>query len=83
MKRRDVIKLGAVAAGAGVLPSCAVPKMLGSMQGADGAAAFNAVLDEQLGKLDLRFRVEDVRHGNECVRLPRDGLREAGIRMAE
>lgn len=53
MKRRDVIKLGAVVAGAGVgVPGCAVPKLLGSLHGEDGAAAFNAILDEQLGKLE-------------------------------
>jgi hypothetical protein len=52
MKRRDVIKLGTVAAGAGIgVPGCALPRLLGSLTGADGAAAFNAVLDEQLGAL--------------------------------
>jgi hypothetical protein len=53
MKRRDVMKLGALAVGAGVgAPGCAVPRMLGTLKGEDGAAAFNAMLDEQLGKLD-------------------------------
>src|SRR5687768_4513029 len=53
MKRRDVVKLGAVAAAATAgVPGCTVPKMLGSLRGADGAAAFNAMLDEQLGALD-------------------------------
>ena len=53
MNRRDVIKLGAVVAGAGVgAPACGVPKMLGTLRGHDGAAEFNAMLDEQLGRLD-------------------------------
>jgi hypothetical protein len=53
MKRRDMIKLGAVAAGAGVgLPGCTVPKLMSSLHGKDGAAAFNAMLDEHLGRLE-------------------------------
>src|SRR5882672_4961396 len=52
MKRRDVIKLGALAAGAAGLPSCAVPRMIGEMTGAGGAGAFNAMLDKQLAGLD-------------------------------
>jgi hypothetical protein len=52
MKRRDVMKLGAVAAGASVgVPGCAVPRMISSMTGADGAARFNSMLDEQLAKV--------------------------------
>ena len=52
MKRRDVMKLGAVAAGAGAgVPGCAVPRMIADMAGADGAAQFNAMLDQQLGKV--------------------------------
>jgi hypothetical protein len=52
MKRRDVMKLGAVAAGAGVgVPGCAVPRMISSMTGAAGAAQWNAMLDEQLAKM--------------------------------
>jgi hypothetical protein len=53
MKRRDVIKLGAVAAGATAgVPGCSVPRLINSMHGEDGAAAFNAMLDEQLKPLD-------------------------------
>lgn len=53
MKRRDVMKLGAVAAGAGIgVPGCAVPKMVSTMKGPEGAAAFNAMLDQQLAKLE-------------------------------
>ncbi|MDB4959233.1 MAG: hypothetical protein JWO36_6802 [Myxococcales bacterium] len=53
MNRRDVMKLGAVAAGATVgAPGCAVPRMLGTLRGGDGAAAFNEMLDEQLARLD-------------------------------
>lgn len=52
MKRRDVIKLGAIAAGASVgTPGCGVPRMLSSLRGEDGAAAFNAMLDDQLARL--------------------------------
>jgi hypothetical protein len=52
MKRRDVIKLGALAAGAGLgAPGCSLPRMLGSLKGPEGAAAFDAMLDEQLGHL--------------------------------
>jgi len=51
MKRRDALKLGAVAAGAGMLPSCGTPKLVGEMHGDAGPAEFNAMLDEQLGNL--------------------------------
>jgi hypothetical protein len=52
MKRRDVIKLGALAAaGAASAPSCAVPRKLSTLEGADGAAAFNTMLDDHLGRL--------------------------------
>lgn len=47
------MKLGAIAAGATVgVPGCAVPKMLANLVGADGAAQFNAMLDDQLGRLE-------------------------------
>jgi len=53
MKRRDAIKLGAVAAGVGMgVPGCSLPKLVGTMQGPTGAADFNTMLDEQLAKLD-------------------------------
>jgi hypothetical protein len=51
MKRRDMIKLGALATAGVAGPSCAVPKKLGTLQGADGAAEFNRMLDEQLATL--------------------------------
>ncbi len=53
MNRRDILKLGAITAGAGAgLPGCAVPKPVAEMRGAEGAAAFNAMLDEQLKPLE-------------------------------
>jgi hypothetical protein len=52
MKRRDVMKLGAVAAGAGIgVPGCAVPRLVSSMSGPEGAAHFNAMLDQQLATM--------------------------------
>jgi hypothetical protein len=52
MKRRTVLKVGAVAAGAGIgVPGCSLPKLVGSLHGDDGAATFNAMLDDQLGRL--------------------------------
>jgi hypothetical protein len=51
MKRREALKLGAVVAGAGMLPSCAVPKPVSEMTGNAGPDEFNAMLDEQLGNL--------------------------------
>lgn len=51
MKRREALKLGAVVAGAGMLPSCAVPKPVSEMAGGAGADEFNAMLDAQLGGL--------------------------------
>lgn len=52
MKRRDVMKIGAVAAGAGVgVPGCAVPRLVSNMSGPDGAAQFNAMLDRQLAEM--------------------------------
>jgi hypothetical protein len=51
MKRRDVIKLGAVAAGAAVaVPGC-VPRPVNAMSGPSGGAEWNAMLDEQLRPL--------------------------------
>jgi hypothetical protein len=41
MKRRDVIKVSAVTAGATLgVPGCAIPRLMASLSGADGAAAF-------------------------------------------
>ncbi|HLL20697.1 MAG TPA: hypothetical protein VK427_01125 [Kofleriaceae bacterium] len=51
MKRRDLIKLGAAAAGTGMLPACGVPKQVADMRGEGGSAEWNAMLDEQLGNL--------------------------------
>lgn len=51
MKRRDVMKLGAAAAGAGLMPGCAAPRLLESLSGSSGAAEFGAVLDQQLAAL--------------------------------
>lgn len=52
MKRRDMIKLGAVAAGVGAgVPGCALPKQVESMAGPEGAAQFNAMIDGQLAKM--------------------------------
>jgi hypothetical protein len=52
MKRREALKLGAVMAGVGVLPNCAVPKPVSEMSGSTGPGEFNAMLDEQLGNLE-------------------------------
>jgi hypothetical protein len=51
MKRRDVIKLGALATAGVAGPSCTVPKKLGTLEGPDGAAEFNRMLDLQLATL--------------------------------
>ena len=51
MKRRDVIKLGAVAAAGIGGEACVLPRKVATMRGADGAVAFNAMLDDQLGML--------------------------------
>ncbi len=51
MKRRDVVKLGAIAAGAGAgMPGCAVPRPVSTMTGGDGPAQFIAMLDQQLAR---------------------------------
>src|SRR3954466_5756434 len=52
MKRRDGIKLGALAGVGVTASSCALPRKLGTMTGDDGAGAFNKMLDEQLGMLE-------------------------------
>lgn len=48
MNRRDVLKLGAVAAGTA---ACGLPKPVATMSGPSGGAEWNAMLDEQLAKL--------------------------------
>jgi len=50
MNRRDVIKLGAVAAAAGTA-ACGLPKPVATMSGPSGGAEWNAMLDEQLTRL--------------------------------
>ncbi len=53
MKRREVLGLGALAAGAAAgVPGCSVPKIVSEMRGPDGAAQFNAMLDAELAKLE-------------------------------
>lgn len=48
MKRRDVMKVGAVTAGAAAgMPGCAVPRMMAELSGVEGAQAFNAMIDQQ------------------------------------
>ena len=79
MKRRDVIKLGAVAAGASAgVPGCAVPKLVSTLHGADGAAAFNAMLDAQLTKL---FDVLAARYADRAGGYTR--VIKAGIRASD
>ena len=54
MNRRDVIKAGAIATAGALAPSTAcvsVQRSLGALSGADGAAEFNKILDEQLASL--------------------------------
>jgi len=80
MKRRDVVKLGAVAAGAGLgVPGCSVPKLIGQLHGTDGAAAFNAMLDEQLGKLEkpgLLHRMVESRTKKQLTEAQRERIAE-------
>lgn len=52
MKRRDVMKVGAVSAGAAAgLPGCAVPRMMAELSGVEGAQAFNAMIDQQTARI--------------------------------
>jgi hypothetical protein len=53
MKRRDVMKVSAVTAGAAAgLPGCAVPRMMADLAGIDGARQFNVMLDEQTARME-------------------------------
>lgn len=54
MNRRDVIKAGAIATAGALAPAAGcvtIQRTLGSLSGADGAAEFNKILDEQLAAL--------------------------------
>lgn len=54
MNRRDVIKAGAIATAGALAPSTAcvsIQRSLGALSGADGAAEFNKILDEELANL--------------------------------
>jgi hypothetical protein len=53
MNRRDILGLGALAAGATAgIPGCTVPRLVSTMRGPEGVAAFNAMLDAELAKLE-------------------------------
>ncbi len=53
MKRRDLLKIGAVTAGAAAaIPGCVMPRLLGDLEGPDGAAFFTSMLDGHLDQLD-------------------------------